>query len=159
MRKPVPLDNTLLSNLAVVGQADLVLELWSDRVLTTPEVIGECEAAAQAGTLPPDAYAKLSVVALTAQERAMSETFSTRLGRGEPSWPAVARSRGALFATDDADARAAARRLDVPITGTLGILGLAVRLGLLTLTQANALLADMVRAGYRSPLGQVDDPI
>jgi predicted nucleic acid-binding protein len=89
----------------------------------------------------------------------MSETFSTRLGRGERSCLAVARSRGALFATDDADARAAARRLDVPITGTLGILALAVRLGLLTLTQANALLADIVRAGYRSPLEQVDDLI
>jgi predicted nucleic acid-binding protein len=159
MRKPVLLDNTVLSNLAVVGQADLVLKSWSDRVLTTPEMLGEYEAAAQAGILPPAAYAKLSVVARTAQERAMSERFSTRLGRGERSCLAVARSRGALFATVDADARAAARRLDGPITGTLGILALAVRLGLLTLTQANGLLADMVRAGYRSPLGQVDDLI
>ena len=47
-----------------------------------------------------------------------------------------------MFASDDADARAAARRLGIRVTGTLGILALTVRRELLTLTQANALLAD-----------------
>jgi predicted nucleic acid-binding protein len=55
--------------------------------------------------------------------------------------------RGCRFASDDADARAAARRLGVSVTGTLGILALA---------QANALLADMVAAGYRSPMERLD---
>jgi predicted nucleic acid-binding protein len=64
--------------------------------------------------------------------------------------------QGGLFASDDADARAAAQRRGIPVTGTLGILALAVRRKLLTLAQANALLNDMIAAGYRSPMQKLD---
>ena len=64
---------------------------------------------------------------------------------------------GGLLASDDADARAAAGRLGLPVTGTLGILALAVRRELLTLAQANAVLADLVAAGYRSPTERLDE--
>jgi len=156
MRNPILLDNTVLSNLALVGQMDLVFRLWAGRVVSTPEVLNEYEAAARVGLLPTRAWTDLPVVELTSQEVAISETFSRRLGRGERSCLAVTHSRGGLFASDDADARAAARQLGVPVTGTLGILALAVRRELLTLAQANALLADMVAAGYRSPMEGLD---
>ena len=156
MRNPILLDNTVLSNLALVGQADLVFRLWAGRVASTPEVLSEYKVAARAGLLPSHAWIDLPVVELTTQEVAICETFSRRLGRGERSCLAVAHSRGGLFASDDADARAAARRLGIPITGTLGILALTVRRELLTLAQANALLADMVAAGYRSPMERLD---
>jgi predicted nucleic acid-binding protein len=45
----------------------------------------------------------------------------------------------------------------VPVTGTVGVLDVAVRRGLLTLAQANGLLADMIAAGYRSPLDRLDE--
>jgi predicted nucleic acid-binding protein len=99
----------------------------------------------------------LPLVALTSQELTLSETFSQRLGQGERSCLAVAHLRGGVFASDDADARAAARRLGVPVTGTLGILALAVHRDLVTLAQANAVLANMVAAGYRSPVERLDD--
>ncbi len=156
MRNPILLDNTVLSNLALVGQMDLVFRLWAGRVASTPEVLSEYEDAARAGLLPPHAWTDLPVVELTTQEVAMSKTFSRRLGRGERSCLAVAHLRGGLFASDDADARAAARRLGIRVTGTLGILALTVRRELLTLAQANALLADMVAAGYRSPMERLD---
>jgi predicted nucleic acid-binding protein len=156
MRNLILLDNTVLSNLALVGQMNLVFRLWADRVASTPGVLSEYEDAVRAGLLPPHAWTDLPVVKLTSQEVAMSETFSRRLGRGERSCLAVAHLRGGLFASDDADARAAARRLGVPVTGTLGILALTVRRELLTLAQANALLADMVAAGYRSPMERLD---
>ena len=156
MRNPSLLDNTVLSNLALAGQAELVFRLWAGRVASTPEVLSEYEVAARAGLLPSHAWIDLPVVELTTQEVAICETFSRRLGRGERSCLAVAHSRGSLFASDDADARAAARRLGIPITGTLGILALTVRRELLTLAQANALLADMVAAGYRSPMERLD---
>jgi len=156
MRTPILLDNTVLSNLALVGQMDLVFRLWADRVASTTDVLSEYEVAAQAGLLPAHAWIDLPVVELTSQEVAMSETFSRHLGHGERSCLIVAHLRGGLFASDDADARAAARRLDVPVTGTLGILALAVRRQLLTLAQANALLADMVAVGYRSPMERLD---
>jgi predicted nucleic acid-binding protein len=39
----------------------------------------------------------------------------------------------------------------VVVSGTLGVLAMSVRAGLVTLTEANALLMRMIRAGYRSP--------
>ncbi|MFB6232416.1 MAG: DUF3368 domain-containing protein, partial [Salinibacter sp.] len=59
-------------------------------------------------------------------------------------------------ASDDADARAAARQYDIPVTGTLGILVASVQQGYLSRTQANTLLTEMIDAGYRSPLNRVD---
>jgi predicted nucleic acid-binding protein len=157
MPKTILLDNTVLSNLALVGQMDLVFHLWPGRAASTPQVLGEYEMAARAGLLPPHAWADLSLMDLTPQEVALSDTFSQRLGHGERSCLAVAHWRGGLFASDDADARAAARRLGVPVTGTLGILALAVRRELLTLAQANALLAEMTAAGYRSRVERLDE--
>ena len=157
MSDPILLDNTVLSNLALVGEMDLVCRLWAGRIATTPDVLDEYEAAARAGLLPPRVWADLPLVELTPQEAATSETFSERLGAGERTCLAVAHSRGGIFASDDADARAAARRLGVPVTGTLGVLVVAVRRGLLTLAQANGLLADMIAAGYRSPLDRLDE--
>jgi len=156
MVKPILLDNTVLSNLALVGQMDLVFHLWPEQACTTPAVLREYEVAAQAGWLPPHAWSDLTVVELTPQETDVTATFSSRLGRGERSCLAAAHSREGLLASDDADTRNAARRLGIPVSGTLGILALAVRRELLTLTQANALLADMIAAGYRSPLRKLD---
>jgi predicted nucleic acid-binding protein len=157
MSKPVLLDNTVLSNLALVGQMDLVFHLWPDRAASTPAVLREYGVATRAGLLPPHAWADLPLLDLTPQECAISAELSKRLGPGERSCLAVAHSRGGVFASDDADARAAARCLLVPVTGTLGILALAVRRGLLALAEANGLLADMVTAGYRSPVEDLDE--
>lgn len=154
--RPILLDNTVLSNLAQVGQMDLVFHLWPDRVCTTRAVLDEYNVAAQAGLLPRHAWADLPVVDLTAEETAGAETFSTRLGRGERSCLTVAQAREGLLVSDDADTRNAAQRLGIPVSGTLGILVLAVRRELLTLSQANVLLAEMLVAGYRSPLERLD---
>ena len=127
MSKPVLLDNTVLSNLALVGQMDVVFHLWPERVASTPAVLREYEVAARGGLLPPRAWADLPLLELTAQESAISARLCKRLG--------------------------------VPVAGTLGILALAVRRGLLALAEANALLADVVSAGYRSPVDDVDELI
>jgi hypothetical protein len=156
MHNPVLLDNTVLSNFALVGQMALVFRLWGRRAISTPDVLREYQTAARAGLLPMHAWADLPLMALTSQEIALAKTFSRRLGRGERSCLAVAQMQGGLFASDDADARAAAQRLGIPVTGTLGILALAVRRELLTLAQANTLLNDMVAAGYRSPMQKLD---
>lgn len=157
MAKPVLLDNTVLSNLALVGRCDLVCRLWGSRVVSTSAVLSEYEAGAGVGLVPPRCWADLPLVELTAAEAATSETLSRRLGEGERTCLAVCRSRGGLFASDDSDAREVAARLNVPVTGTVGILTLSVRRSLLTLTQANVLLADMVAGGYRAPVRRLDD--
>ena len=93
---------------------------------------------------------------LTPQERASAAAFASRLGAGERSCLAVAQARCGLLASDDADTRHTAQRLGIPVSGTLGILALAVRRQLLSLDQANVLLADMIAAGLRSPLEKLD---
>ncbi|MEZ4556281.1 MAG: hypothetical protein R2854_07475 [Caldilineaceae bacterium] len=73
------------------------------------------------------------------------------LGRGEAACLAVARTEGHRVFTDDRDARRFAIQLQVPISGTLGILVLAVDKGILTLEEGDHYLGHMIEAGYRAP--------
>ncbi|MGC9520616.1 MAG: DUF3368 domain-containing protein [Anaerolineae bacterium] len=156
MPRPLLLDNTVLSNLAVVERVDLVFRVWPDRAMTTRQVLREYELAEDAGLLPQQAWVNLPLVEMTPDEIAFSETLSPRLGAGERSCLAVAHARGGLFVSDDADARAMARRLGIHVSGTLGVLILATRRGYLTLREANALLAEMIALGYHSPVSELD---
>ena len=65
--------------------------------------------------------------------------------------------RQGLFVCDDAKARREAQRHGITVTGTLGVLVLNVRQGILMLREGNALLADMIAQGYRSPVTTLDD--
>ncbi len=156
MTRPVVIDNTVLTNLAIVGRPDLIALIWAGHASTTPEVMDEYRVASEAGLLPTAAWDSLRVVAMTGNEVDAADALSRRLGAGERSCLAVALQRGALVLTDDADARAAARRLGVPVSGTLGVPALAVRRGHLTLAEGDRLLAAMVAAGYRSPVEKLD---
>lgn len=153
---PVVLDNTVLTNLALVDRSDLAIRLWPRRVCTTPVVLDEYQAGAASGLLPPEAWEKLPVVTLTQNEAAFAADLPPRLGAGERTCLAVAVHRGGLLASDDLDARRVALEHHVPKTGTIGILTLCVRRGHLGREEANALLAQMIALGYRSPIAQLD---
>jgi predicted nucleic acid-binding protein len=154
--RPILLDNTVLSNFAAVGQVELIFRLWPDRAITTPETLSEYQFAVQIELLPAHAWANLPVADLSPEEIKVAEAFSSRLGLGERTCLAVAQIREGLFASDDADARAAAKRLGIPVTGTLGVLAVTVRCGLISLDKANSILDDMIAVGYRSPLERLD---
>jgi predicted nucleic acid-binding protein len=146
MSNPIRLDNTVLTNLALVGQVDLVFQLWSGRICTTEDVLREYQVAVQKGLLPGYAWSDLHVVTIKQSEEAMVKNLSLRLGRGESSCIAVAHGRKGLFVSDDADARRVAMRMGLRVSGTLGILVLVVRKAILTLEQANGLLSDLITA-------------
>jgi len=152
--RPVLLDNTVLTNFALVGRDDLVLHLWPGTVCTTPAVRQEYDAGAARG-VPAGAWTDLSAVALSAEEAAFAARLPPRLGAGERECLAVAVRRDGLLASDDRDARDAAHDHGVPTTGTLGILVACVRRGFVSRAQADALLAEMIDWGYRSPLGNL----
>lgn len=156
MTGPVVLDNTVLSNFALVDAVELVKRLWEGVAGLTPAVLAEYKAGASHGTSPAGAWADLPVLTLTENEAAFVATLSTRLGAGERASLAVAVHRRGLLASDDRDARNAARQHGVPTTGTLGILAACVRLGYLGRNEGNALLAKMIVAGYRSPVTNLD---
>lgn len=154
--RPVLLDNTVLTNFALVGRTDLVMRLWPTTACTMPSALDEYEAGAASGLLPPNAWAELSVMTLTEEEIAFADSLAPRLGAGERTCLAVAVHRQGLLASDDLDARRAARQHNVLRTGTVGILVLCVRRGYLPRDQADALLAEMIALGYRSPVASLD---
>lgn len=154
--RPVVLDNTVLTNLALVDRADLVKCLWPKTACTTPAILDEYRVGAASGLVPADAWIDLTVVTMSEEETALMASFSTRLGAGERSCLAVAVCRGGLLASDDLDARRIARQQNVPLTGTVGILGLCVRQGCLSRQEANALLTEMTAVGYHSPVDSID---
>jgi predicted nucleic acid-binding protein len=150
MTPPVLLDNTVLTNLALVNRAELVTSLWATSACTTPAVLAEYQAGVSSGLLPPNAWANLPIVTLNEEEVAFAVALPPRLGAGERTCLAVAVHRQGLLASDDLDARHIARRHGVSTTGTVGILVLCVRRGHLSRDQAEALLAEMRALGYRS---------
>lgn len=70
MTRPVLLDNTILTNFALVGRAELVTRLWPTAACTTAAVVAEYGVGVAEGLLPADAWADLSVVELTGEEEA-----------------------------------------------------------------------------------------
>jgi predicted nucleic acid-binding protein len=152
MIKPVLLDNTVLSNFALVGRTPLVFGLWPQAACTTPAALAEFHAGVEKGRLHSPAWEALPLVEPTAAELATAAGLASRLGSGERTCLAVVWHRAGLLASDDLDARRAADRLGVPTTGTVGILLACTRQAQLSLTEADALLREMVTLGYRAPV-------
>ncbi|MCP3962990.1 MAG: DUF3368 domain-containing protein [bacterium] len=157
MAQSVVLDNTVLSNLAKVGRPDLVVRLWGDAACTTAVVIGEYRAGVERGRVPAEAWNDLTVVELTDEENKTAEELPPSLGAGEKSCLAIAHHRGKVIVTDDLDARKAASRLGLSTTGTVGILGLCVKNGVLSLKEGNQLLDVMIVQGYRAPVTKLEE--
>lgn len=93
-----------------------------------------------------------SVLTLTEEETAFAVGLLSRLGAGERTCLSVAFHRQGLLVCSDLDARKVARQYGVPTTGTIGILVACVQHDLLSHDEANALLMDLIAAGYRAPV-------
>jgi predicted nucleic acid-binding protein len=153
--RPTLLDNTILTNFALVDRAELVVQLWPTAACTTAAVVAEYAVGVAEGLLPADAWIDLPVVELTGEEAAFADHLSSRLGAGERTCLAAALHRQGLLASDDLDARRAADQHRVPRTGSIGILVSCVRHGLLSREDAESLLGEMIAFGYRSPVGSL----
>lgn len=154
-------DTTVLSNFSRVGQLDLLRRLFGD-VHIAPEVYREVEAALEQGyafyagiarlTQPPTADGWLRLTAATEAESALAGSLPPRLHAGEAPSLAIAQTRGWLFLTDDRTARYAAASRGIPLSGSIGVLVLAVRSGLGTVEAAHDWLAAIIRAGCFAPV-------
>lgn len=157
MSRPVLLDNTVLSNLALVKRDDLAFSLWGEAAATTAAARSEYQDGADAGLVPGECWGNLPVIELSDEEDALSLELAAGLGPGERTCLAVAAQRQGMLASDDLHARRVATRLGVPVSGTIGVLAACVRSGRLALTEANRLLEAMIAAGYRSPVASLDE--
>lgn len=156
----VILNTTILSNFARVGRLDL-LQLVFGKVYISTDVYAEVQDGLAEGydfysaleeiIRAPESRRWVHLTALTDQELGRFTDILGALHRGEASSIAIAATRGWAFLTDDALARRTARKLKITISGTLGILVRAVKDGHLTLDEGNALLSQMIDAGYYSP--------
>jgi predicted nucleic acid-binding protein len=152
----VVLDNTVLTNFALVNRADLIYLLWPGEVCTTPAVHHEYQSAVEYGLLPENCWIDLPVVELTQPESQLANDLPGQLGSGERTCLALAITRQGLLASDDLRARQIAVSFKIPITGTIGILAACVRLGFITKDIGNDLLKRMIEAGYHSPFDNLD---
>ena len=160
-------NTTVISNFAAVGRLDLIHDLLTEVYIST-DVYGEIQDGVTEGA---DHYAGieghiypfaldgwLHLTPLQGDEELrLFSRLPAALHRGEASCLAIAAQRSWLFITDDARARKAARALDVPIYGTLGLLIEAVKVALLAASEADTLLSQMIALGYRSPHSTVSE--
>jgi predicted nucleic acid-binding protein len=151
------LDNTALTNFALAGRPDLVLDLWGADCATTTSVMAEYQAGITSRGLPAHIWDDLIQLTLQPVEQAFADQMPPQLGIGERSCIAIAVHRQGLLVCDDAKARREAQRHGVTVTGTIGILVLNVRQGNLTPADGNSVLTHMIAQGYRSPITVLDD--
>ncbi|MEX2530793.1 MAG: hypothetical protein WD960_08470 [Gemmatimonadota bacterium] len=157
-------DTVTLSNFALAGRLDLLIERYGDRACITTEVLAEVLEGIVAG------YQHLRAVevaldegslghagALTAEERRIHAELLRTLSSGEASAVACAEARGGTVVTDDRAARGCCEERELPFTGTIGILKVCVGEGALTAKEADGILRVMIDAGYFSPVRRISD--
>ena len=155
-------NSTVLSNFSAIGQLEL-LHVVVGRLYLPIEIYDEIVAGQLAGyafydgierhIAPLTATGWLELITLTNEELQWIGSLPSRLHRGEGACLCIARQRSWGFLTDDRAARQQAFEWGIPVSGTLGILLLAVEDGHIKVDEGNALLRDMIlQARYHSPV-------
>jgi len=154
-------NSTVLSNFAAVGRLDLLRETAGPLYLPT-DVYDEVQVGQMAGFAFYDGIEQhltpfapngwLHLVAPTDDEVRLFALLPAHLHRGEVACLCIARQRSWGFLTDDRAARQQAQLWGIPLSGTLGVLLLAIQDGRLSVDEGHALLRAMIdKAHYRSP--------
>jgi len=163
-------DTCVISNFALGGALGLLERLHQNKACITDVVSLEILRGIQSGHTQLEAVPKAvragwlrETPLRPGKEKELFETLSVSRGLGEASCLAVAKSRRFVLASDDQVARVEAVRLNIQLTGTLGILTRAVREGVCDARAADGHLAKMIDAGFFSPvrsLGEIlsDNP-
>jgi predicted nucleic acid-binding protein len=151
------LDNTVLSNFALVNRIELLTNALGNQVATTSQVIGEFDDGVTKGRLPETRLDWIEILVVEAEEESLFGELLARVNAGEASCLAVAARRNGRVLTDDRDARKLAAQLKIPVSGTLGILLRLVQIDMLTTPEVNEILGQMIAAGYRSPVEKLED--
>jgi predicted nucleic acid-binding protein len=116
------------------------------------DVWREYQSGVALGYLPKETWETLPHVELTETEQQIAQQLKNILGAGESACIAVIKSRGGLFVTDDQKARQVASGVGVRVTGSLGILVVAIERKIISIGEAELVLAKMIDYGYWSPV-------
>lgn len=146
------LDNTVLSNFALVKRVDLLRHFAPEGLVTSQAAWEELQLGVELGRVPAMDWSWLAIVPLLKAEEGFAAAWLRGLGRGEATCIALAHLRQFRFVTDDRLARREARRLGIPITGTLGLLTALVEERVISRNDGNLVLRQMIEHGYRCPV-------
>ena len=155
-------DTMVISNFAKAGQLELLRKMYPANACCSGFVVAEVLRGFRQGhtDLEPlvqslsDGWPRQYDLS-TPAERQLYARISVSLGDGESSCLALAAQSGYVFACDDRLARSEAVRMGIPLTGTVGILIKAVRIGAIDLKKANAVLKRMIAAGFYAPVARI----
>jgi len=120
-------------------------------LVTSQEAWAELQTGIQLGRIPDSDWSWLIILSLTETECEACDELMPPLGEGEAACLALARNRSYAFLTDDRVVRREARRLGIPLSGTIGVLKTLVDERHISLEEADKTLQQMIVLGYRSP--------
>ena len=157
-------DTVALSNFLLSDSIFILENRYRRRGLITRQIYDEISAGMadhpkliQIDRLVDDEIFKL--VSLSRQAYEHYRELIVHLGQGEASCIAYAKERNVIVVTDDRTARKQCSQMQIPLTGTFGILKASVLDGHLKLDQADKILSKMTDAGFYSPLRSIADII
>lgn len=164
----VIINNTVLSNFASVGKLDLLRRLFKT-VYTTNEVHQEILTGIAAGYrflievdknisfgIGENGWIEIKSIG-TKEEHLLSDNLRQMLHAGEATCIAVAKFQNLVFLSDDLKAREIAYKKKIKVSGTIGILGHCIRKHIVSLPEADEILKDMIKKGYRSPIRSLEE--
>ena len=100
----------------------------------------------------------LRVIAIRSNtEHRLMDDLLKRLGIGESSCIAIAKSRKMIFLSDDRTTRRIAKENGLRISGTIGILVRCVDKDIISFSESNVILTKMIEKGYMSPVNNLEE--
>ena len=154
-------DTVVLSNFAFASQGfEFLTTQYASRGRMTVQVFQEIMKAIYLGYNRLESLVSeqsFQKVILSEEENIRYFTLLKNLGEGEASCLAAAASRDGIVVTDDFAARNCCREMDLPVTGTIGILKAACLKQKLRPDEADRMLQEMVECGYYSPVNRISD--
>lgn len=152
------LDNTVLSNFALLGEMALLKYYCKDKGSTTTDVLVEFERGVKERIFANTKLDWLKILDLEdIKEKTLFLNLSKRLGMGEASCLAIAIQRGYDLLSDDMAVRKIALREGVRLSGSLGVLLELIRTKRITFEMGNKVLKGFIQYGYFSPVDRLDE--
>jgi hypothetical protein len=154
----IVVDTTVLSNLARTNRTNLLQEIHGQIIIPSQvheEILKGIAAGydflEEADEVIEKDWVKLAVLE-DERERTLFRNLLGVVGYGEAAGISIAKKRNLVFFSDDRKARRVAQDHGVKVSGTLGMLGLLVEEGKLSIGEADEILSKMIQDGYRSPI-------
>ncbi len=151
-------DTTVLTNFALIKGDAILRKVFKGSLFTTEDVLKELWQGEERRLFPKRDWKWLKALKVESEdERQAFKLINQRLGAGESSCLALAIYRNLKVLTDDLDTRRYAQKMGLAVSGTIGVLAIAVKNEIISLRDGNRFLSELIGYGYYSPYGKLDE--